>query len=222
MPTERVLVAGAGSGVGLEVVKRLRQRGRPVVALIRNEQYEKPLHDLGAEIALCDLSDRTATVEALLSTHCDAIVCTIGSKPGDGARIDYVGVQNLLEGADSAAIRRFLLVTSFGCGETRSAVPEGLLAKIGAALQEKDKAEQALRQSGLDYTILRPGGLSSEPPTGASVLTESQDVMGGITRADVATKIVDCLNSDASIGRIFGVFDRERIRSGTLTEVAIE
>lgn len=219
--TKRVLVAGAGSGVGLEAVKLLRGQDRPVTALIRNKQYEAALADLGADVVHSDLGDRDATVAAVASSGANAIVCTIGSKPGDAKRIDFVGVQHLIEGARKAGIDRFVLVTSFGCGETRSAVPEGLLAKIGPALEEKDKAENVLRESGLDYTILRPGGLSSEPATGRAVLTDASDVMGGIARADVAASILDCLASDGARGRVLGVFDRDQVRSGTLTEVSL-
>ena len=135
--------------------------------------------------------------------------------------IDHVGVENLIAAAKEAGIARFVLVTSFGCGGSRVAVPPPLLEKIGAALSEKDKAEDSLRASGLSFTILRPGGLSEGPGTGRGVLTDSNDVLGGITRADVAIGVVNCLNSEKSVGQTLGLIDRDQVRAGTLHEVTI-
>ncbi len=217
-----VLVAGAGSGVGLEVVKILCASAVPVCALIRNKAYEAELQALGAEVLYCDVSDSAATSAALKGSGAGAIVCTLGSKPGETRRIDFIGVQKLVDGAKQTGIKRFILVTSFGCGETRNAVPPPLLEKIGAALAEKDKAEALLRASGLEYTILRPGGLNADSPTGRGVFTESTDVHGGISRADVAEAIVRCLGAPGSRNRTLGLFDRELVRAGTLSAVTIE
>jgi uncharacterized protein YbjT (DUF2867 family) len=115
-----------------------------------------------------------------------------------------------------------VLVTSFGCGDSRPAVPPPLLEKIRAALDEKDKAEDVLIQSGLTYTILRPGGLASELATGRGVLTEAIDVLGGINRADVAIAIGECLAHSAAANRVFGVFDRDQVRVGNLSEVLLD
>lgn len=215
------LVAGAGSGVGLEVVKLLRARGSPVTGLVRNPDYAQRLKDLGAEMVQADAFDPTATMAAVSASGANAIVCTLGGRPEDGRRIDHVGVENLIAAAKAVGIARFVLVTSFGCGESRVAVPPPLLEKIGAALSEKDKAEESLRASGLAFTILRPGGLSDGPSTGRGVLTDSNDVLGGITRTDVAIGVVDCLDSDKSVGQTLGLIDRDQVRAGTLHEVTI-
>ncbi len=217
----RILVAGAGSGVGLEVVRVLRAGGRPVTGLIRNPDYEERLQSFGAETVRGDAFDPDATRIAVGASDADAIVCTLGGKPEDGRRIDHVGVENLIAAAKAAGIARFVLVTSFGCGDSRIAVPPPLLEKIGAALSEKDKAEESLRSSDLAYTILRPGGLSDGPSTGCGVLTDSNDVLGGITRADVAIGVVDCLDSDKSVGQTLGLIDRDQVRAGTLREVTL-
>lgn len=213
---KHVLVAGGGSGVGLEVVRLLRSKGVAVTALVRNADYAAALEPIGAQIALANALDVRGIEESFLSLHADAIVCTLGSRPTDVQRVDYVGVRNLVQVANKKGVRRFVLVTSFGCGDTRVAVPPPLLQKIGPALDEKDKAEQVLRQSGLDFTILRPGGLESEPATGAAVLTHSPDVLGGVTRADVAAAVISCLDSQSAIGQTFGVFDQNKVRAGTL------
>jgi len=218
---KRILVAGAGSGVGREVVTVLRARGNPVTGLIRNPKYAEGLQGLGAETIQGDAFDLDATSAAVGASGADAIVCTLGGRPEDGRRIDHIGVENLIAAAKEAGIARFVLVTSFGCGESRVAVPPPLLEKIGAALSEKDKAEESLRASGLAFTILRPGGLSDSPSTGRGVLTDSNDVLGGIARADVAIGVVDSLDSEKSVGQTLGLIDRDQVRAGTLHEVTI-
>ena len=74
--------------------------------------------------------------------------------------------------------------------------------------EEKEKAEQHLINSGLNYTIIRPGGLKSEPATGNGVLTENYRVAGTIHRADVAQLLCDCLCSEVANHKILSAIDR--------------
>lgn len=83
-------------------------------------------------------------------------------------------------------------------------------------LADKEKAEQYLIESGLNYTIVRPGGLKSEPATGNGVLTLDTHVAGSICRADVATLVCRCLASDAAQNRVLSAFDRNMVY-GTAT-----
>jgi uncharacterized protein YbjT (DUF2867 family) len=217
----RVLVAGAGSGVGWETVAAAIKDGFDVVAMIRNEDQRSDLEGMGAKVVIADAFDAASTASAIAETSPDSIVCAIGSKPGDERRVDYEGTKTLVEGAKASGTKRFLLVTSFGCRETRGTIPPGLLEKIGAALAEKDKAEDYIEASGLDWTIMRPGGLGTDPASGTAILTESGDVMGGINRADVAALIISCLKSDKTIGRTLGAIDTQKVRAGEPVPFAI-
>lgn len=210
-----VFIAGAGAGVGQETVKAAIAAGLGVCAMIRNEDQRRALEALGASVVIADAFDGTATAAAITGAgHIDAVVCTLGSKPADGQRVDYEGAKSLIDGAGNAGIKRFLLVTSFGCGETRGVVPPPLLKKIGAALTEKDKAETYLTESDLAWTIVRPGGLGDDPASGTAVLTESGHVLGGINRADVAALILACLRSDKTVGKKLGANDTAKVRAG--------
>jgi uncharacterized protein YbjT (DUF2867 family) len=75
-------------------------------------------------------------------------------------------------------------------------------------LLEKEKAEKHLIESGLTYTVIRPGGLKSEPATGNGVVTEDYKVAGTIHRADVAQLVCQCLASDAANNKILSAVDR--------------
>jgi uncharacterized protein YbjT (DUF2867 family) len=104
------------------------------------------------------------------------------------------------------------------------------LAALGTVLVEKDKAEQHLIASGLTYTIIRPGGLKSEPATGNGVLTEDPHIIGSINRADVAQLVCRCLNSNAYGGlhqrtnnKILSAVDRNMLFAQTaFTEFSLE
>ena len=102
---KRVLVADAGSGVGLEVVKLLRARGSPVTGLVRNPVYAEGLQSLGAEMVKADAFDPVATLAAVGASGASAIVCTLGGRPEDGRRIDHIGVENLIAAAKDAGTR---------------------------------------------------------------------------------------------------------------------
>ncbi|MEQ8961953.1 MAG: NAD(P)H-binding protein, partial [Coleofasciculus sp. C2-GNP5-27] len=78
-------------------------------------------------------------------------------------------------------------------------------------LIEKEQAENYLKDSGLTYTVIRPGGLKSEPATGTGVVTEDQRVAGTIHRADVAQLVCQCLFSEAANNKVLAAIDRAQM-----------
>ncbi|MHC5594404.1 MAG: NAD(P)H-binding protein, partial [Nostoc sp.] len=100
---------------------------------------------------------------------------------------------------------------SIGAGNSVVALSPQVLAALGTVLAEKEKAEQHLIASGLTYTIIRPGGLKSEPVTGNGVLTEDPHIIGSINRADVAQLVVRCLNSQRANNKILSAVDRNML-----------
>ena len=210
-------VAGASRGVGFEVVKGLRQRGHTVAALIRTPDTRVQLEALGAQIVVGDALDAETMAAALqcFTPSPLTIVTTIGGKgmTRDEPRSDYWGNRNLVEGARSLPCQRFLLVSSIGVGNSAIALPPAVLDTLRPALLAKAKAEEHLIASGIPYTIVRPGGLLSEPPTGKGVLTENPQVSGSITREDVAALVIECLQSARTENQVLSAVDRDRIRS---------
>ncbi len=110
-----------------------------------------------------------------------------------------------------AGVQRFILISSIGTGNSAGALPPQALATLGPVLVEKDKAEQHLIASGLTYTIIRPGGLKSEPATGNGILTEDTRIVGTIHRADVAQLVCDCLNSPRSHNKTLSAVDKNML-----------
>lgn len=106
-----------------------------------------------------------------------------GKPEADGKRVDYFGNSNVVEQAGILGCERIILVTSVGCGETKGAVSDNVYKVLEEALLAKNKAERDLRTyTNLDWTIIRPGGLKSEPSTGEAIFTEDRMASGVINR----------------------------------------
>ena len=106
-----------------------------------------------------------------------------------------------------------MLVSSIGVRESAVALPEPVLETLRPALLAKAKAEEHLMASGLPFTIVRPGGLLSEPATGNGIMVENAQVAGSVTRLDVADLVIQCLASTNAENKVLSAVDRDRIRS---------
>lgn len=209
-PFETVLVAGASRGVGREIA-RILQPNFTVKALLRSNTAVTELEVLGIQPIMGD----AMIPEQLDLSGIDAVISTIGGLPGDIKRADDEGNRNLIDAARKAGVKKFVLVTSIGCGNSVVALPPRALEALGAVLADKEKAEQHLIDSGLTYTIVRPGGLKSEPATGTGFLTEDPKISGSIHRADVADLVCKCLISDRANQKILSALDRNQLSGAT-------
>ena len=207
--TTYILLAGASRGVGREIAKNLVQRSLKVKALLRSPETQADLEALGIKVAIGDALNPTEVESAFLSEPISAVISTIGGLPKDGQRADFLGNKTLIDAAVKASVQKFILVSSIGSGNSAIALPPQALQTLGAVLVEKAQAEQYLIASGLTYTIVRPGGLKSEPATGNAVLTPDPTIAGSIHRADVATLVCQCLLSDQANNQILSAVDRQ-------------
>ncbi|MEA5499115.1 SDR family oxidoreductase [Limnoraphis robusta Tam1] len=214
-----IFLAGASRGVGREIAKYLREQGKMVKALLRSPDTQAELKAMGIEVVMGDALDAEAVKQAMSGSPISAVISTIGGLPKDGERADYLGNKNLIDAAVQAGVEKFILVSSIGSGNSRVALPPQALETLGAVLIEKEKAEQHLIDSGLNYTIIRPGGLKSEPATGNGILTENYSVSGTIHRADVAQLACRCLQSPAANNKVLSALDNQMIWSQIEFEV---
>lgn len=208
--TSYIFLAGASRGVGREIAKCLTQQKLKVKALLRTEAARAELEAMGIEVVLGDALN-VADVERAMLGPISAVISTIGGLPKDGERADFLGNKNLIDLAVKAGVQKFILVSSIGSGNSAAAIPPSALATLAPVLAEKEQAEKHLIESGLTYTVIRPGGLKSEPATGNGVLTEDPRIAGTIHRADVAQLICLCLNSDRANNKILSAVDRQMI-----------
>ncbi|MEM9088976.1 MAG: SDR family oxidoreductase [Cyanobacteria bacterium P01_F01_bin.53] len=209
-----IFLAGASRGVGREIAKQLVIDGHQVTALLRSDQAKDDLTALGITVVKGDALDAEAMSQALVQHSPDAVISTVGGLPADsGVRVDFIGNKHLIDGAVAAKATRFILVSSIGCGNSAQALPPQALETLGPVLKEKVQAEAHLQASGLDYTVIRPGGLLSQPSTDQEVLTEDETVAGSIPRVGVAKLVVKCLMSDRAKNKFFSAIDLSMKRS---------
>ena len=204
-----VFLAGASRGVGLEIAKRLVGRSMPPIVLLRQPQPE--LEALGVQVRQGDAMNPDQVADAMVGSSIETVISTIGGISAEGVRSDFVGNRNLIDAALNVGAKHFILVTSIGTGDSAIALPDSALQALGAVLKEKNLAEEHLRNSGLTYTIVRPGGLKSEPATGNGVLTADPSIGGIIHRADVAELISQCVNNPKSYNQTLGAVERTMV-----------
>lgn len=205
---DAVLLFGAGRGTGLEIARLLRARGDAVRAMIRPAADAAPLEALGVEVVRGNVLDRADVEAAFAAGPVRAVIDTVGGRRGE-PRPDFEGTVLLVDEALAHGARRFLFVTAIGCGDSRGAVAPRVIEFLGPVLDEKTKGENYLMESNLDWTILRPGGMTSDPPSGTAIRTEDRSVMGVINRADLARLVVECLDDESTIGRVYHTVDPE-------------
>jgi uncharacterized protein YbjT (DUF2867 family) len=194
-----VVVAGGHGKVGLRLLRRLAERSDRARGLIRNADHAADLEASGAEPVLSDLEQ-----EDDLAPHvegADAIVFAAGAGPGSGpARkqtMDLGGAVKLIDAARAVGIARYVIVSSMGAGN-----PERASGPMRPYLEAKTQADERLAASGLDYTIVRPGGLTDEPGSGR-IRAGLELSFGQVSRDDVAATLVAVLDADNTIGKTF-------------------
>ena len=145
----RILVTGGTGFVGPHIVSALRDRGHDVRALVREPGRGTSLEELGAELAVGDVTDATSLQAAVAG--CDAVVhlvAIITGKPADFERVMTQGTRSLVEAAKAAGVRRFVLMSALGTSEeTKDLVPY---------YRAKWAMEQTVHASGLEHVIFRP------------------------------------------------------------------
>jgi nucleoside-diphosphate-sugar epimerase len=211
-----ILVCGGG-GVALAVTRRLKDMGSWVWMLQRTDARKKEIESMMAIVAKGDALNPADIEKAFDQIDgADAVVSSVGGSVAD-PRADGDGNINLIEAAARRGVKKFVLVTSIGCGDSKAAPGEKVYSVLEPVLKEKDRAEQALRAAaekhGMAFTIVRPGGLVSEPPTGNAVLTEDASVCGAIMRDDVADLAIKALFSKKADGKTLSAVDAGRVTS---------
>jgi uncharacterized protein YbjT (DUF2867 family) len=195
----RVAIAGGHGQIARRLAKILSQRGDQVVAIIRNADHSSDVREAGAEPAVVDLEHASENDVAKAITGSDAVVFSAGAGPGSGpARkdtMDYGGAVKLVEAAKQAGIRRYVIVSSMGADA--DAPGDDTFAVY---LRAKGRADDAVRASGLDATVVRPGGLTNDRGTGRVSLDEGLR-FGRVPRDDVAAVLAAVLDSPNTIGR---------------------
>ena len=191
----KLLIIGASRGIGLDLLEQALSAGHEVTALVRNPQSLAVSHE-NLRVVKGDILDKGSIEKAL--TGQDAVCVTIGIKvTRKPISIFSKGTKAVVEAMKNSSCRRLICVTGIGAGDSRG--HGGFLYDhvfnpifLRTIYEDKDRQEKIVRESGLDWVIVRPGFLTNGPRTGKyRALTDLKNVKAGkIARADVADFIL--------------------------------
>ena len=201
-----VMLFGGTRGVGLEIAKILVNQGDTVTAFVRPTSDRSGLEPLGVTFAVGDALDAASVQAGFSAQTFDSVVTSLGAARGEGTAVDDVGTKNLVDAAKAAGVSRFVMVSAVGVGNSKGAIPPNVYQILEPGLVAKNIGEEYIRNSGLAYTIVRPGGLDNGPATNTFALIE--DPTGPferVDRAEVARLTVKALDDAATIGKTYHV-----------------
>lgn len=193
----KIALFGGTSGIGRDVLTQALAQGHEVQALAR-QSASLDGTAAGLTVVAGDVRDETAVARCIAGS--DAVICTLGTRQGE-APIEADGTRAIVAGMKRHGVRRLLVVTSIGVGDSKDQVPfafkmimKTVLRKVMAA---KEEQEALVKASGLDWTIVRPGGLTNEPASGRFTASLDKSLVAGqVARADVAAFLLQQLDDD--------------------------
>ena len=197
----RIAIVGGHGKIALELSKQLSRNGDTPVGLIRNPDHASDLERVGAESAIVDIENADVAEFARAFEGADAVVFAAGAG-GDGKierkqSVDLGGSVKSVAAASDAGVTRFVQISAIGVDRP---IAEDTEPVWKAYVEAKRDADINLRDSDLNWTIVRPGALIDDPATGDITLGDEVE-RGSIPRKDVAAVIVAVLAEPKTFGK---------------------
>ncbi|QSF49621.1 SDR family oxidoreductase [Thermosynechococcus sp. TA-1] len=201
----KVAVVGATGRTGHRIVSALQASEHQAIAVVRNPAKAQGRWPT-VEIRTADVTQPQTLPPAL--KECEAVICATGASPSlnplEPLSVDYLGTKNLVDAAKAAHVQQFILVSSLCVSQFFH--PLNLFWLI---LYWKQQAERYLQESGLTYTIVRPGGLKETDDGGFPIIAPADTLFEGIiARSRVAEICVAALGEPSAYNKIFEVVSR--------------
>ncbi len=202
-----VLVFGGTSGTGLAAVQNLRADGVDVTVFVRPTSNTEALEPLGVKTVVGNALNADDVNRAYESGEFKSVISSLGGRRGE-RRPDLIGNMNITAAAKEYGVNRVIQISSMGVGERRTPAKPGDNFMVGV-MYIKTLAEDDLMASGLDYTVIRPGGLRRGEATGTGVL-EDYEHRGSIDRQELGRLVAGILDDDSTYGKILYAWDPEK------------
>jgi uncharacterized protein YbjT (DUF2867 family) len=208
-----ILVFGGTQGAGLETVKHLVAMHEKVTVMVRGTSDTAALKELGVNIVIGDALDPESVKQAFTAAPFRAAISVLGGH--NDYRVDGEGNKNVIDATKDAGVPRLVLVTSLGAGDSAASAPWYLDWALRFFMKDymaaKTAAEDHLRATDLDYTVIRPGWLLSSTKTGgAPTLVPETDKFSWITRADLGKVVAASVEDKATFKKTLTAFDPAR------------
>lgn len=199
---EKILVVGATGTTGNKVIDELyNSKNYEPIAMVRNASQRSQFEQKGIKTVLADLAeDVTNTTEGV-----DKVIFAAGSKGKALDVVDRKGAMKMIDAAKRHRVKKFVMLSSIGADAPQQS------NELQDYLQAKRDADEYLGNSGLDFSIVRPGSLNNEMPTGKIRISQHLDNKeGAIPRGDVAKVLVHSLHPDIANREVFEILNGEQ------------
>lgn len=203
----RIVVIGGHGKVALLLAPILAEEGHAVTAVIRNPDHAAEVEAAGATPLVADVEQLdTDGIAEVLAGH-DAVVWSAGAGGGNPARtcaVDQDAAIRSMDAAVQAGVRRYVMVSYCGAGPDHGVDPD---TPFFAYAEAKAAADEYLRATDLEWTVLGPSGLTLEDPTGR--IQVGREGSGQVSRANVARVVAATLDANATVRRTIEFHDGE-------------
>lgn len=193
-----IAVFGGSRGVGRLVIEQALAQGTTIQALVRTPENFDMVDD-GLTVVPGDVLNFEDVVACVEGT--DAVVCSLGPTSNNPDNIVSEGTQQIIAAMKSASIKRLVVVSSMGIGDSKDQISRAfkIIAKtvLKKAMQDKEMQEKLVRDSDLDWIIVRPAGLVDKPATGKFKAGLDKSIKAEqVSRADVAGFVLQQLTDN--------------------------
>ncbi|MGG7466221.1 SDR family oxidoreductase [Plantibacter sp. YIM 135347] len=193
----KVVIAGGHGTIAQHLQRLLVEAGHEAVGIIRNPDHVADLVEIGSSPVVLDLESISAEQLAIELRGADAVVFAAGAGPNSTAErkltVDRDGAILLADAAELAGVPRYVLVSAMSADDFDPDSDD----IFQVYLRAKAEADANVRARGIDWTIVRPGGLTNDPGTG---LVEAAETLsrGSIPREDVAAVLLSLIETGAA------------------------
>lgn len=201
--SSRILIIGGHGKVALRTAPLLVEQGHQVTSVIRNPEHADAVSETGATPLVADVEQlNTDELAALMANH-DVVVWSAGAGGGNPPRtyaVDRDAAIRSMDAAAQAGVSRYVMVSYFGARLDHGVEADSTFFPYAEA---KSAADEYLRRSELQWTIVAPSGLTLDEPTGRIEVNQDGSLASGtVTRADVAAVIAEVVAQNSTIGKM--------------------
>jgi len=194
---EYILVAGANGTTGKKIVALLnKSQNYNPIAMVRKEEQQAYFTDQSIKTVVADLE---ADITPVFSNPIDRVIFAAGSAGKNVIGVDQEGAKKLIDASKKANIKKFVMLSSMGADKPEEAT------QLQDYLKAKHNADEYLKNSGLSYSIVRPGTLTNESQLEMIELQQKLNKHGEISRADVAQTLVQSLEDKTAANATFEI-----------------
>ena len=201
-----VMIFGVSEEFGSDLSKRLRSQGLEVSVMVRSLAVAPELEAAGVKVIVGAIANYSDVVAAIRSGPLRAIIALAENDPSD-YRNTLGGSKNVFDAADALGVSRVVLLTGIGAGSSETALPWYRRILRGRQFEAKTAAEVALRDSELDFTIIRSGPMLDGDETDTATLSEDSSRYSAITPRNLSELVSSALDDKTAYGKTLTIFD---------------